>query len=911
MKLTDEHINYIIKDLNYRGIVLEGFQDEVIDHVCSAVETEMDKVRLPDGQGKRFIDAYHEVLKSFGSTSGLRKTQQQTLKSENQKAKIMLRNYLTIAWRNLRRHSFYSLINIIGLAIGVAACLVIVLFIIDELGYDSYNTKANRIYRIDAEIKFGGNHFKMAYRGPREAYALMQDYPEIESTIRFRNSGSYLVKPANGTENFKEKNVIWADSTFFRIFSVNVLEGNPTTALKEPASIAISKKIADKYFPGTSALGQSMILDNKYNAKVTAVFEDIPAASHFHFDILVSMVGDWPIAREAQSSSYMNEDFNTYLLLKEGADAKALESKLPGFLEKYMGPQLAEALGGDFTMKKFNASGNKYEITLRPLMDIHLHSDIRGEFEQNGNIAYVYLFGTIAVFILVIACINFMNLSTARSSNRAKEVGVRKVMGSMRSHLVRQFLTESMLITLFSFVLSLGLAYLFLPAFNNLSLKHLQLPLGNPYFYLILFGAVIFIGMMAGLYPSFFLSAFKPVNVLKGHVALGMKSGFIRSTLVVFQFVISVFLTIGAITVNRQLNYIQNKKLGFEKDQVIIVHDAYALRPNNVQAFKDEVLKISSIESGTVSGYVPVESDWVWRSYSSVWKEGSPPTTENMVSFQRWGADHDYIKTFRLKIKKGRDFSPEFPSDSAAVVLNETAVKRLGLGEDPIGKKISTFMEDEHLDPDRTLSWTVIGVVDDFHFSSMKQSILPLGLFLAKSDGSVNFRFKPDKTHEIIQSIEKVWKQLASGQPFQYSFLDEDFERMYQSEQRLGKIFALFAGLAIVIACLGLFALTAFTAEQRTKEIGIRKVLGASVSSIVLLLSKDFGKLILIAFVVSAPMAWYAVNWWLESYTYKTEIGVPVYLLAGALAFTIALVTMSYQSIKAAGTNPVESLRTE
>lgn len=904
VRLTEEHISYIRKDLGYRGVVLEGFHDEVIDHICSAVEAEMNK-------GKRFIDAYHEVLRSFGNTAGLRETQQQTLRSENQTAKIMLRNYFTISWRNLRRHSFYSLINIAGLAIGIAACLIIVLFIIDELRYDTYNDKADRIYRIDAEINFGGNHQKMTYRNAPEAYALMQDYPEVESAVRFRNAGSYLVKPANGTGNLKEKNVIWADSTFFKIFSVKVLEGNPDKALAEPASIAISKRIAEKYFPGTSALGQSMTLDNKYTAKVTAVYENIPAASHFHFDILVSMVGDWPIAREAKSTSFMNENFNTYLLLKEGTDAKALERKLPGFLEKYMGPELSQALGTEFSMKKFTSSGNKYELTLRPLTDIHLHSDLKGEFEPNSNITYIYLFSTVAAFILVIACINFMNLSTARSSNRAKEVGIRKVMGSMRSHLVRQFLTESILVTLFSFVLSLALAYVFLPVFNNLSLKQLQLPFGNPLFYLILFGASVFIGVIAGLYPSFFLSRFKPVNVLKGQLALGMKSGFIRSTLVVFQFVISVFLIIGAITVNRQLTYIQNKKLGFEKDQVIIVHDAYVLRPNNVQAFKDEVLKISAVEDGTVSGYIPVENDWTWRNNGAFWKEGVQPTTENIVSFQRWSGDYDYIKTFRLNIQKGRDFSRDFLSDSAAVILNEAAVTRLGLGDDPIGKKITTFKDDVPLDPNQVLSWTVIGVVDNFHFSSMKESIAPLGLFLGNSDGNVSFRFAPDKTREVIQSVEKVWEKLTNGQPFQYSFLDEDFEQMYQSEQRLGEIFAVFAGLAIIIACLGLFALTAFTAEQRTKEIGIRKVLGASVSSIVMLLSKELGKLVLIAFIVSAPIAWYAVDWWLETYTYKTTIGIPVYLLAGVLVFIIALGTMTYQSIKAAIADPVDALRAE
>ncbi len=906
IKISSEHIDYIIKDLNYRGIVAEGIQEELIDHICTAVEIEMIN-------GTKFIDAYHKALHAFGHNTGLRETQKQILQTELKTAKLMLKNYVTIALRNLRKQSFYSIINIAGLAVGIAACMVILLFVIDELGYDKYNTKAQRIYRLNNEIKFGGNHYNMTYSSAPTAHALLQDYPEVESTVRFRQNGSYLVKTADGIESIKENNVAWTDSTFFEIFSVRVLEGDPHTALKDPAGIAISKKTAAKYFPAGSALGQSLILDTKYNAKVTAVFEDMPAASHFHFDILIAMVGDWPVAKEAQSPVFFSNNFNTYLLLKEGADAKALEAKLPVFLEKYVGPQIAQLLGGDFTMEKFRASGNKYELTLMPLLDIHLHSDLKGEFEANSSITYVYLFSTVALFILAIACINFMNLSTARSSNRAKEVGVRKVMGSLRSHLIRQFLTESTLVTLFAFAMAIALAYLFLPLFNDLSLKRLSIPFNNSAFYLLLLCASLIVGILAGVYPSLFLSAFKPVDVLKGKVALGTKSGFIRGSLVVFQFVISIFLIVGAITVNRQLNYIQHKKLGFDKEQVLIIKDAYALRPN-LQSFKNEIMKMSAVESCSISGFLPVEGVDVSRNDNSFWREGNQPTTENMVSLQDWRIDHDYVKTMGMKIKSGRGFSTEFLSDSSAVVLNEAAVLQFELGDDPLGKKITTFhgqRPDGSPDPNQTKSWTVIGVVENFHFSTMREGITSLGFFLRQSDGFVILRFNAKNSQEIIQSLESTWKKMAPGQPFQYSFLDEDFGRMYTSEQRLGKIFAWFAGLAIIIACLGLFALTAFTAEQRTKEIGVRKVLGASVTSIVLLLSKEFGKLILIAFVIAAPIAWWGVDWWLKSYTYKAEIGVMVYLTAAATAFVIAWITMGYQSIKAATCNPVQSLRSE
>jgi putative ABC transport system permease protein len=900
MQLTAEHIDYIIKDVHYRGIVVDGVKDELIDHICSAVETEMQS-------GKRFIDAYHHVLNSFGHTGGLRDIQKQTLTLENQNTKIMLRNYLLIAIRSLTKHKFYSLINVIGLATGIAACLVIVLFIQNELSYDRHNEKADRIYRVNGEIKFGGNHYKLAVASAPFGDALVHDFPEVEAAVRFRARGSYLVKRGEGYDNIKENDVIWTDSTFFRVFSVPVISGDASTALTEPNSIAISKKMADKYFPDGNVLGQSMVLDNRRNVTVTAVFEDMPATAHFHFDILIAMAG----LDEAQQTNFLSNNFNTYLLLKPGTSAKALEKKIPAFIEKHLGPQASVLLDKKFTLRNFEADGNIWRYTLMPLTDIHLHSDLTAELGPNGNITYIYLFSAVALFILSIACINFMNLSTARSANRAKEVGVRKVMGSLRSHLVRQFLLESMLLSLASFFIAVVLAWLSLPVFNSLSQKNLVLPFFSPLFYFLLVAGSILIGVLAGLYPSFFLSAFKPVHVLKGNVSLGMKSGWIRGSLVVFQFVISIFLVIATITINRQLNYIQNKKIGFKKDQVLVINDAYALG-KNIQSFKDEVIQNSFIKSGSISGFLPVSGGW--RSDDMFWPEGSEPTEESMVGMQAWDVDYDYVKTMGMKIIEGRDFSADFLSDSSGIVMNQSALKYFHFEKDPIGKKISTF-NGNILDgsPDRNTlrSWTIIGVVEDFHFESLKQNITPLALFLAKNNGTVIFRFEAANSQDVISTVEETWKKLAPGQPFQYSFLDEDFGRMYASEQRLGKIFAAFASLAIIIACLGLFALTSFTAEQRTKEIGIRKVLGASVSSIVVLLSKEFGKLILIAFVLAAPLAWYAIHWWLKSYTYKVEVGVLVYTAAGLFAFGIAWITMSYQSIRAARNNPVNSLKSE
>jgi putative ABC transport system permease protein len=909
VQLTEDHIAYIIKDLHYRGIVAEEVENQLVDHICAAVEARIDR-------GEKFIDAYHGVLKEFGHTSGLRKIQEETLRQVNHKSVFMLKNYLTIAFRQLKKQGFYSVINIVGLAVGIAACLLIVLFITDELSYDRYSKNSDRIYRVNNDISFGGNAAGLAVSAAPVGHAMQQDYPEVESTVRFRYSGAYLVKTADGNDNIRENNVAWTDSTFFRIFDIPVLEGNPDKALAEPEAVAISRRMAEKYFPGKSALGGTIILDNVRRAHVTAVYENIPRQSHFHFDILISLAGNtWPYARSSQSTAFVNENWNTYLLLRPGTNKAELEAKFPKFLVKYMEPSVRALLGKDFTIKKMEEAGDRYVISLMALPDIHLHSALIAEFEPNGNIEYIYIFGLVAIFILGIASINFMNLSTARSGGRAKEVGIRKVMGSLRKHLVRQFLMESILVTSFSSLAAVVLAYLALPFFNALASTSLQLPVGDIRFYLILGTFAVFIGILAGLYPSFFLSAFKPVNVLKGKFGLGMRSRSIRGALVVFQFTITMLLIVGALTVNRQLNFIQNKKLGFDKDQIIVVKDGYALRPRaNVQAFKNEVMQLASIENGTICGYLPVDNSDSQRSTSAWWAEGKDPSTENLVSAQTWGAaDYDYIKTFGMKIKSGRDFSPKFGTDSSAVILNEEAVARLGLGEDAVGKKILTFADGANTQETKTK--IVIGVVENFHFSSLKEGIKPLVLEIPEAkewnDGSISFKFKGNDAKEVIREIEHIWRKRAPGQPFLYAFLDEDFQRTYQSEQKLGSMFNVFASLAILIACLGLFALTAFITEQRSKEIGIRKVLGATVGNIVMLLSKEFSKLILIAFVIAVPVAIYGVNWWLNGYTFKTEIGALIYAFAGLLVLGISWLTMSFQSFKAASTDPVKSLRSE
>lgn len=898
MQLTNEHIDYIIKDLHYRGIVHDGLQEELVDHICSAVEEQLQK-------DIRFIDAYHYVLKQFGHTAGLRQTQKQSLQVHTSKTKTMLKNYFIIAFRNLRKHRFYSFINVAGLSVGISICLVILLFVLNEFRYDRHHEKADRIYRIHSDIHFGGNHFDMTYAPAPMSATLVSDFPEVEASVRFRERGSYLIK--RETENIKENNVIWTDKDFFKIFTVPVIAGNPETALAEPNSIAISKKIADKFFPNEEALGQTLILDNRYTMKITAVYEEMPNTSHFHFDVLIAMAG----LEEAKSTVWLSNNFQTYLLFREGADPIAFEEKLPSLVDKHIFPQLLQLMGPTATLEKIEASGDRVHYSLQALTDIHLKSSLMGEFEPNFDITYLYMFVAVALFILLIASINFMNLSTARSANRAKEVGVRKVMGSLRSHLMRQFLIESVLLSFFSFALALGLAYLLLPLFNQLSARELTIPFSEPIFYGLLLLCAVVVGVLAGIYPSFFLSAFKPVDVLKGNVALGMKSGLIRSSLVVFQFMISIFLVVGTLVVYMQLNYIQNKKLGFNKDQVIMVDDAYALGNDRI-TYKEEIKRSSFIETASIAGFLPVAD--TWRSDNPWWEEGREIVQENMVSIQNWQVDHDYIKTFGMNIINGRDFSLDFPSDSGAVILNEAAVKAFGFNGDPIGKRINTYggNVNEGFDSETLEALTVIGVVENFHFESLKQNVTPVLLHLsARPGGFISFRFQSNNTTEVISLLENKWKEMAPGQPFTYSFLDERFGKMYAAETRLGSLIGIFSTVAIVIACLGLFALTAFTAEQRTKEIGIRKVLGASVGSIVVMLSKDFGKLVVFAFVLATPLAWWSVNLWLEDYQYKVEVGWYIFALAGVVTFLIAWLTMSYQSIKAATSNPVNSLRNE
>lgn len=808
----------------------------------------------------------------------------------------MLRNFLNIALRNMWKNKFFSSINIAGFAVGIATCMLITLYVLDELNFDRFNENADRIYRIDTDIKFGGAEQKFAVASDPIGSTMVRDYPEVENAVRFRSYGSSVVK--KGNQNIKEQRIIFADSSLFDVFTLPMIAGNPKKALVAPNQVVITERIASKYFGDSEALGKVLHFDNNTDYTISGVIKDPPANSHLRFDFFISMVS----SKESQQNNWVSFNFNTYLLLRKNADAAVLESKFDNLLDKYVFPQAKEII--HISKEDFLKSGNYIRLSLMPLTKIHLFSDRIAELSPNSDIQFVYIFSAIAVFILLIACVNFMNLSTARSANRAREVGVRKVLGTRRLNLLQQFFFESVLMSLFSVLLAVAIASLLLPLFNELSSKELTLsPYKHPLLPPILVAFSIVTGLLAGSYPAFYLSAFKPIHVLKGRLGEGFKSSYFRSSMVVFQFFISIFLIIGTIVIYRQLDYIQHKKLGFNKEQVLTVKDTYVLK-GKLQSFKNELLEQPGIVSATISGFLPVPSG---RSDNVFFPEGEV-NSKKAVSMQNWNVDEDYLKTLGMELLQGRDFSKQFGTDSSSTIINESAARLFGFSN-PVGKTITTLQDINN--PGSLKHYTIIGVVKNFHFESLRQNIGALCLLLKRSSYAVSFRIKAGSASEVIRNIENEWKKMAPGEAFSYSFLNDDFNSMYHSEQKVGKICIAFAILAVFIACLGLLGLATYAAEQRTKEIGIRKVLGASIGNIAGMLSKDFVKLVVIAAVITFPVAWWAMHRWLQDFAFRITINWWIFLVAGLIALFIALLTVSFQSIKAALSNPIKSLRTE
>jgi putative ABC transport system permease protein len=800
----------------------------------------------------------------------------------------MRRLQFLLAIRQLQRAKGFTALNILGLTLGLATFLLIVLFVRDELSYDRWNVKADRICRINTDLRAGGKLTHFADAAPPVAPTLVHKFPEVEKVARLLPVQGGL-RFAKGNTEVQETRVVMCDPEILSIFTLSFVDGNPATALQRPNSIVITETTAKKYFGTIRAAGRTLRdIDDTVSVTIDGVIRDLPAQSSFHYDVFFSMRGN---GMEKDPGFYSIFPMSTFVLLKPGADRALFDKKLGDLMRDYV-PEYA-------AIEKDNAG--EYYLTLgeTPLTDIHLRSDRTDELSPNGNIQYVYIFSAIAVFVLLLAAINFMNLSTARSANRAREVGVRKVLGSQRGALVAQFLTESLIVTLIATLLAFGLAIAVLPWFNQLADKHLAFD-AHTLGWMLPFTApvILVVGLLAGLYPAFFLSAFRPVEVLKGRLASGFRGAAMRSLLVIFQFTVSLFLIIGTLTIYRQLHYIQSKDLGFDRDRVLIIKGMNSL--TNPAVLEKEVLQLPGIADATLTGFLPT-NDKRWHN------SGSAAGTGDGGWCQLWKGDIGYVPTLGLDIVAGRNFSPAFGTDSSGIIINEAAEKLFGIGGDALNKNISFAWYG------RQRTFHCIGVVKDFHFSSLRENIEPLALIMDVDEDAnlLAVRAKTDDLPSLLARLKDRWTALMPNRAFEYSFMDADFNALYRTEQRMGRISILFSALAIAIACLGLFALAAYAAERRVKEISIRKVLGASIPNILTLLSANFLKLILISMLIAAPLAWIALRAWLDNFAYRTTISPWLFVLGGVIVILIALCTTLYQSLRAAISNPVDSLRNE
>ena len=807
----------------------------------------------------------------------------------------MIRNYIKTAFRNLLKNKGFTAINVLGLSLGLATCLLIVFYVFDELSYDRYNLNADRIYRINNDIKFGGNEASYSESPAPTAAALKADFPEVEQVARFRQRGGFQVK--KGNQNIQEDMMTYADPAIFSIFTLPMVAGDPATALKETHSVVITEKMALKYFNNTDVVGKVLTFNDTALYKVTGVIKNIPKQSHFNFDFFISM----PSLAESKDDSWFSNNFITYILFRPGTNIPKFAAKLPEFLRRHGEPQLQNILHMNFA--KLEQTGNYFRFSLIPLTKIHLYSNTRYDIGTKGDIRIVYIFSAIAIFILLIACVNFMNLSTARSSNRAREVGVRKVLGSSRKYLIAQFLTESIMVTLAGALIALMLAWLFLPLFNQMAAKELIVtPQIVGWLVPVMLIFILVVGCLAGSYPALFLSGFKPIEVLKGKLSAGFRGGFLRSSLVVFQFAISIVLIIGTIVIYKQLQYIQNRDIGYDRDHVLIVNQVMTLG-NKAKTFKQEVKQLAGVKSATMTGFLPTDGA---NNNSSVFKDPNLDA-KRAVQSAIWYVDEDYLPTLGIKLKSGRNFSAEMKTDSDAIIINEAAEHLLGF-QNPIDNSLYLPMDSKAKVMKR---FHIIGVIRDFNFKSLKESVSPLVLFNSEDRGCLSIRMNSADIPSLLAQVKQKWTALSPNLQFNYSFMNEDYEGLYKTEQRTGKIAVAFTSLAVIIACLGLFGLAAYAAEQRTKEIGIRKVLGASIATIVQMLSGDFIKLVLLSILIASPLAWWAMHKWLEDYAYHQDFQWWIVFAAGLGAVLIAFATISFQSIKAALMNPVKSLRSE
>ena len=803
----------------------------------------------------------------------------------------MLVNYFKIALRNLRRNRVFSAINILGLAVGLAACLLIAAYVRDETHYDRFPQRSADIYRVNLGVSgTTQNDYPMVdvAVGPGMAAA----YPEIEAATRLKREG--VIFTQYGTHEFKETKAAFADSNFFSVFTLPFLEGDAQTALTRANSLVVTKAFTTKYFGDEPALGKTIQLRNYGPCKITGIIDKIPDASHFHFDVFISLN-----TLHISEYTWSNVGFYTYLLLRPHTDPKKLQARFPQLVAKYAVPEIARDMG--VPLAEASKAVNTFVFSLTPLGDIHLHSDTKYELEANGNSRYILIFSALAVFILLLACANFTNLSTAGAAGRSREIGIRKVLGSLKTQLRTQFLVESILLTAFSMLLAFLLVFLLLPLFNEVAGKHLSFIdfLSLP----ALVSAAAFtilVGTLAGIYPAFFLSSFSPIRVLKGSASvLGNRKSMLRSGLVVFQFVVSIALIVATLVVYRQLRYMQDKRLGYDKDQVLYIQDANLLGANQ-EAFRQHLLLDKRVTNASLSWCVPGTGD---MNGTEIYPRRDDDSHGGEIHTNIFQIDYDYVPTLGLQIVRGRNFARNFSTDSTGVLINETAVNDLGWAHtDPIGKIIVRSGRTEY---------HVVGVVRDFHYISVKEKIAPLMLLLGRNQGGILVKVGSADVSGFLSDTKNEWASFSPAGPFGYYFLDDHFATMYIAEQHTGRLFSAFTLIAILIAGLGLFGLAAYMVEQRTREIGIRKVLGASVSSVLLLVSKEFLILVGLAFLIAIPPTWWSMQQWLQEFAYRTTLVWWIFPLAGIAALILAIITISTQAARAATANPIDSLRNE
>lgn len=801
----------------------------------------------------------------------------------------MLKNYLKIALRNIRNKKFYSLLNLLGLSIGITAGVLIIIYVQDELSYDKFHPNVENKYVVGLTGKLGNQEIRGIFTPPVMAGTVLEETPGIESVTRTNNAGDMVFR--RGDQAFTEKSVYWADSTFFDFFGFELLQGAPETVLDAPNKAVLTESTATKYFGDENPIGQTLTVGNDRSSyEVTGIAADPPHNSHFEFDILLSFSS----IEYSRSTQWLSNSINTYIEVNPNVSITEIENSFDEIVTKYVGPQMEQFMGA--TMEQLEAQGNEYGYFTFPVLDLHLHAagmDI--SFKPPSDITYIYIFSVIGFFLILIACVNFMNLYTASASSRAKEVGLRKTLGAKRNGMMTQFLFESILYVLFAALLSLLLIYLILPWFNSLSGKMLTLQIfTEPWFLLTMSGLIIIVGLVAGSYPAFYLTGFSPVEVLKGKISRGAQSSGFRSALVVGQFFISIGLIACTILVNQQLQFMQNKNLGFNKEQAVVLTNTSRL-DNNREPFKEELLSDTRILAASYTTF-------------------TIPGTQNVTVFQRpetdsdyimamYYADHDHQEALGFTMAEGRYFSKDFPTDSTAIVINQSAVQELGL-EDPVGQEI-IFPGNENR------VYDVIGVMEDFNFESLRNEIMPLAIVLTETANEMIVRFQSEDPRDAVNMITSTWDEYSGGEPVDYTFLDDDFDELFREEQRLGAVFTAFTIIAIFIACLGLLGLSAYMAERRTQEIGIRKVLGATVPNILGLLSVEFLKLIGIAFLLAIPISWYFIQNWLQGFAYRTDISPMVFVFTALATIGIVLLTISWQTLKAALMNPVRSIRTE